>query len=674
MLLKTAKIGPFKSIEQPVTVELEADVTVFVGMNEAGKTAFLQALKKARSVESNDKYDHIEDYPRKSYTSYNKEHEQNPSRVAELTYKLTTEEIEDINKALEVDLISALEFTVTHDYQNRSTISIHLDEEKYVHHLIERSDLSSDAKTAVSAAKTLKELAELLSSIQKTQPDEAFKTKIDNRVTAAQKVGWRNVLAYEVYTNHIANRIPNFLYFDDYYTLPGKMNLRDLTSRLQNSEAHPAVLEPTHRAVLALLRMADVKLEDMTNPEGYESVRAKLEGISNAITDQVFEFWQQNENLEVVFDIREDPKDQPPFNSGANLYIRIKNNRHRVTVPFNLRSKGFIWFFSFLTWFDSVQQQLDKARAASDIILLLDEPGLSLHALAQTDFLRYIDDLAQKHQVLYTTHSPFMIHSDRLHQVRLVEDKLPGGTIVSDNLNGSDPRTIFPLQAALGYTIAQNLFIAKRNLLVEGPADLIYLRLFSSILDSVGREGLRSDVTIVPVGGLDKLATFVALLGGNSLEMLILHDFSGTTDQRLLDLVKNRIISQKKLLTYADFRSPASTEKAGTKPTPTDVEDLLGVQFYLNAFNAVYHDRLNGKEITDSALPVGPRVVERISKLLNEKGITLRASGGYNHYLVASHLASHPPTSETLESALLERFELLFKKINSLFSRNDSDE
>src|SRR5690606_3196458 len=141
-----------------------------------------------------------------------------------------------------------------------------------------------------------------------------------------------------------------------------------------------------------------------------------------------FEYWTQNQDLEVEIDVREDPTDEAPFNEGPNLYIRIRNRRHRVTVPFSQRSKGFIWFFSFLVWFDSVKEQ---EGTNNDLILLLDEPGLSLHAVAQEDLLRYIDRLAERHQVIYTTHSPFMIWSDRLHQVRVVEDRKGEGTRVT---------------------------------------------------------------------------------------------------------------------------------------------------------------------------------------------------------------------------------------------------
>jgi hypothetical protein len=78
-------------------------------------------------------------------------------------------------------------------------------------------------------------------------------------------------------------------------------------------------------------------------------------------------FWRQNEDLEVEVDITQDPKDEPPFNNGPNLYLRIKNRRHRgVSTPFQQRSRGFIWFFSFLVWFDSVQHQLDANRQASE--------------------------------------------------------------------------------------------------------------------------------------------------------------------------------------------------------------------------------------------------------------------------------------------------------------------
>src|SRR5581483_907361 len=113
-----------------------------------------------------------------------------------------------------------------------------------------------------------------------------------------------------------------------------------------------------------------------------------------------------------------------------------------------------------------------------NIILLLDEPGLSLHARAQMDLLDSIDNnLTKGRQVIYTTHSPFMVRTAALDRVRIVEDKGPelGSTVTNDAGSTSDPDTLFPLQAALGYDIAQSLFIGNRNIVLEGTSDFGYL-------------------------------------------------------------------------------------------------------------------------------------------------------------------------------------------------------
>jgi AAA15 family ATPase/GTPase len=675
MQLVRAAVGPFKSIEESGTVSIDPDVTVLVGMNEAGKTAFLQALSKTNSIEPSTKFDPVEDYPRKNLTAYLKKHPNEPEVVTRLTYRLADDEAKKINAELNTNLPVGFEFQLDHKYDNSRTIIIKVDERPVIAAMTKGASLSTDATTALKGAATLRDVLTRLEGIQRTPEDEAFKVLVEARVGATD---WHNVVTNEVWKK-IYPMLPRFLYFDDYYALPGKVNLQDLQQRAGQEAQNPAVLEPQHRAVLALLRMADINVADLANPAGYETIKAKLEGISNTITDQVFKFWKQNESLEVEFDIRPDPKEtMAPFNQGANLYIRIRNKRHRVTVPFDKRSKGFIWFFSFLVWFDSVQQQQAGAAKAHDLVLLLDEPGLSLHALAQADFLRYIDNLSKKHQVLYTTHSPFMIHSDRLNQVRVVEDRDGKGTIISENLSGYDPKTLFPLQAALGYSIAQNLFIARRNLLIEGPSDLIYLRFFSSLLESERNVALRPEIAIVPTGGLDKVATFVALFGANDLELGVLHDSAGKADPRIASLVQQKLIDEKHVLTYANFRDVTPSRKGkGNALTPparialkdphpaTDVEDLLPVSLYLDLFNAAFANRLGGKQAKEADLPKGDRIIARLTDWLVKEGIVLRKDGGFNHYTVASHLASNPPK---VDDETLDRFHVLFETVNALYS------
>ena len=97
--------------------------------------------------------------------------------------------------------------------------------------------------------------------------------------------------------------------------------------------------------------------------EGYETAKAKLEAIGLNMTQKIFEFWKQNQDLDVEFDLKTDPKDTASYNSGVNLCIRIKNRRHGVTVPFDQRSKGFIWFFSFLNRGDDLPKVIDAQCA-----------------------------------------------------------------------------------------------------------------------------------------------------------------------------------------------------------------------------------------------------------------------------------------------------------------------
>lgn len=157
----------------------------------------------------------------------------------------------------------------------------------------------------------------------------------------------------------------------------------------------------------------------MLNPQRTEELVNELEGASNHLSRQVLKYWSQNQHLQVKFDVRAGrPGDPEEMRTGNNLWGRVHDTVHQVSTQLGSRSKGFLRFFSFLAWFS----QQKKAR--EPLTLLLDEPGLFLHAKAQGDLLRYMDvELAPHHQVVYTTHSPFTIDAVRFDRVRIVEDK-----------------------------------------------------------------------------------------------------------------------------------------------------------------------------------------------------------------------------------------------------------
>lgn len=120
------------------------------------------------------------------------------------------------------------------------------------------------------------------------------------------------------------------------------------------------------------------------------------------------------------------------------------------------------------------------------------------------------------------------------------------------------------------------------------------------------------------------------------------------------------------MLNYGQFRELRAKGKAAAETPPaTDVEDLFSVGFYIKLFNGTFAGKLS-KEVKESDLPEGDRVVERLTRYLADNGISLRQRGGFNHYAVANHMAANPP--KALDKDTVARFEELFKKVNTLFS------
>jgi hypothetical protein len=651
--LTKARVLKYKSIEDSSLVEIADDVTVLVGKNESGKTGFLEALHKALPL-GTAKFDFVFDYPRKDYVKYRPQHDAKLfADVVELTFRVGKDLAAKINKEVfhgAPVVQNGHLFTRTTNYGNGSTVSLNLDQKATVEAFRRTLEKIEHADEVFADAKQLDDVVKNIEA-KGLPADSTLATFAKQwRERFAKAFGGWDFVGWHIWNTYLSSSLPRFLYFDDYRLLEGKLNLEGLNQRKAANQ-----LTDADETALGLFELAGTDLAELTSEEGYENSKAKLEAIGLTITAQVFDYWRQNKELAVEFDIKTDSKDKPPFNNGKNLYIRVKNLRHGVTVPFDQRSKGFIWFFSFMVWFFAVENRADTEK---ELILLLDEPGLNLHALAQADFLAYIKKLSETRQIIYTTHSPFMVESGELQKVRVVEDRPKEGTKVSSDLSGSSDESVFPLQAALGYSIAQNLFLASKNVLVEGPADFLLLLHVSSLLEQNGKIGLAEGV-FVPVGGLDKLATFIALLGASKLRLVVLHDRASAPHQGLENLIHQKLIERKRVLDFSMFRNSQNLE--------TDIEDLFPESLYVEAFNKTYANELKGAPLIGEELPPHPRLVERINQWLKSKSITLLKNGGFNHYRVAQTLLPEL-TIQRLSAEDIERFELLFSRVNTLLS------
>ncbi|MDC7242395.1 MAG: AAA family ATPase [Sphaerochaetaceae bacterium] len=634
MILKNVEISKYKSYSENQTIEINEKVTTLVGKNESGKTAFLEALAKSNYFEEDEKFklNATIDYPRKELAKYKKDKTKQFATIC--TYIIGDEILTDIKNDLGNEVFEKEEFSFQHNYDGTNTIGgVTANVEKYLSNLFDGYDLSPEERKELDKSKTIKDFLEL--KYEPCEENKLWKYKeiqehIKSNIVKNSIDSWDDPLSSHIYKKYLSINRPKFWYYDEYYELPSRININNLSRDTHDSELN----ENTMKTAKALFDLAGIEYDDILSADSFESFLADLEATSNSITDDIFEYWTtNNEDLEIKFEI------ETISNSQKILDIRVRNNKHRVTLPLRNRSKGFNWFFSFIVWFSKIQSD------SNNYILLLDEPGLNLHASAQNDLLRFIDDLSEKYQIVYTTHSPFMISSNKIDRVRTVFDSKEG-TKISETIQEKDPDTLFPLQAALGYDIAQNLFISKFNLLVEGPADLLYLSTISSILESTGRESLREDITIVPVGGLDKVTSFISLLRGSKLDIVCLLDsFNNSKGKQKLDnMVKQKIIKDKNIIFFDEF----------TTYSKSDIEDLFEKSEYLILFNETYSEF----DIKEEQIDDNP-ILNQINRIIKKDR--------FNHYLPAKTFISRKDLDSLISEKTLVRFENVIKKVNGLF-------
>jgi hypothetical protein len=321
------------------------------------------------------------------------------------------------------------------------------------------------------------------------------------------------------------------------------------------------------------------------------------------------------------------------------LKIGVFNNRHQVTLDIGQRSRGFLWFFSFLAAFS------EYARDKSPKIILLDEPGLSLHATAQADLLRYIEEeLAPHHQVIYTTHSPFMIDAAHIERCRTVEDKQEEGTKITADVLRAGQETMFPLLAAIGVDLAQTLLIGPHQLLVEGPSDLLYLAVMSEAVKTRTENpeaGLDPRWSVVPAGGIEKMPAFISLFTGSNLNIAAMIDVAAKGNQRIDDIISKGLIEHSAIVRLTEF--------TGTREA--DIEDLFDRTWYLqlldeSAVGTVAPDSLNQG-----------RIMVQVERALGQK---------FDHYHPASFLSRNPTLVDKLPAEDIARFANLFARLNKL--------
>lgn len=475
----------FRNIIDSGVIEFEPDVTCVVGKNESGKTALLQALHRQNPAPAPTIFDEFDDYPRWSYVDGRREGAIAHTRPIECTFELEEEDVAAVEAELGPGVLPSRTLVRSVNYSGQTFLSLDVDEAAALTNYLDHAQIPNELRRLIklgSGPEDLKEGGAFVDVDGKSSLAGLDAKKKAELEALAHQVAlkFENGSAWSIAREILKRRLPKFFYFSQYEVLPGRIDL----SQLYSTNQEPG--QSRMQTARALLRLAGAD-QDVLTAEEFEQRKAELEAISSRLTREVFRYWTQNENLLVEIDADNAAVQGDPEHTAVVRYldIRVRDTRHGYTGNFSQRSSGFQWFFSFLAAFSEFE---DRGHG---VIVLLDEPALNLHGRAQADFLRFINErLAANSQVIYATHSPFMVEPSRLQRVRVLEDKgIDAGSVVAKDLDTAGSDSLLPLTAALGHDVAQSLTLSADNELVGGTADFNNLQMMRQYLTTIDGDG-----------------------------------------------------------------------------------------------------------------------------------------------------------------------------------------
>ena len=551
----------YRNIDDSGWIPLER-VTAFVGRNEAGKTALLKALHKFRPA-IEEPYHAQREFPRDRFAA--EYHDGSDWPVCRVEFELSAEfrkelgerlncagipqqailtryydgslkyeydtEVSD-NPVASAELVAALD---TFAKGARRLLAPGQDQEEATQAL--RTQLADWADGNKQAAGKLQDLrtekgvgllrqvrSESNAHAQPVSADliEALQGAIDDLLGRAKTAPIPQQL-----DEAIERQLPVFIYFENYGILDSAVYLPRFLEDLAAGPEKPHV-----RTINAMFKHVQLRAREISDLGWEEAEEAKAAG--EPVTPEIVARDQERKELRSVklnsasLDISKKfgqwfgQRRHKIRYQADGPYFRIwvsDDRRPDVDIELESRSKGFQWFFSFYLVF-----LVESDEGHKDAILLLDEPGLHLHPTAQQELMTFFETLAEDHPLIYTTHSPFLIDGERIHRIRPVTEDETGHSRISVDGWPKDRDTIFPLQAAAGYAMVRGLFQHKKNVLVEGMSDYLYLHALNLHCRSLGRQGLPDDIYITPCGGTKLVGHIASLFLGQEVRPVVLLD------------------------------------------------------------------------------------------------------------------------------------------------------
>ncbi len=389
-------------------------------------------------------------------------------------------------------------------------------------------------------------------------------------------VGTTEITALENFIEK--NLHPRFVYFSDYKKIYGNINLNEYIKKSREPKQEGIeYIEEFDKAetVRNLFYLAELDVEKLEEYKNSPSKLIKfLNTASNRLTARLNPAWKGDP---IHVDLR--------WNPGNIMSVVISDIHRDGTVTntglLNRRAEGFKWTFSFIVNFAAETQRSELKEA----ILLLDEPARNLHPIQQRGISDLLKALAGSNQVLYATHSPFMIFDYTPGNLLVVElDKRKHlSKIYYDYWNAAD-ETLIPILYGLSRGLVDSIVDreigtnSRPVIIVETMSDAMYLNAFDKFLED-------PNISMNPLN-------VVAVFSKNSvLPLAIFYRNHGYKTFILLDnSEESKLISAQ--LTANDFSKVQTIFfELGAKAIQS-IEDYMVLDDYLHAVNQTYEIKL----------------------------------------------------------------------------------
>lgn len=662
MKLISFRVKDYRCIQDSGWVEID-DIAVIVGKNESGKTALLKALWKFNPFQE-ESYNLDREWPR------GRRKERSPDKiVVDARFSFTPKELEELHAIHE----SAKDITgvlITKNYQGSFSYRFEPknpnDEHdaKWTNSLIqERLRIPPGNPDDAFKSRYTALLGKLLSEVEQHDGSQYFLSSVENYkqqfqelvpsdqrssghpsqdcvVIAKQVIDTLKSELAQTPMRQVVDKthswLPTFIYMDDHRIFCGSAQLDQIKARRDRKQ-----LTDGDETIILMMEMAGLDLDKEVRKGGEQNREQRmldLRDASQTLTREIADRWSQKK-YEVEFDA-----------DGHHFITWVKDVASGgALVPLEERSKGFQWFFSFDMTF-----MYETAGNFENAIILLDEPGLHLHAAAQRDLLNRLKAYSKNNQLIYTTHLPFMIDFKRLDNIYIAEERGKEGTKVHKDWTTADKDARFTLQAALGLSWSQSLFVGQYNLVVEGVDDFWLLTTFSTLFEEAGEKGINPELVVTPAGGASKVAYVGTILQGQELHVAVLLDSDPAGQQAFEQLVHQWILKDKLVLMLGDV--------VGAKPCA--LEDVFGETYYVAKVNESYAKELAGKSLALDAKTAGKKtIVERVEDAFAKSGLP-----EFNKGRVAKRIMTELAKKDlaSVDKDTVAKFRIVIDAINQL--------